>query len=332
MKVTPNKSLNRTIMAKIYSSITDTIGNTPLVRLNKLTAGLEAEIYLKCEFFNPLSSVKDRIGKAMIEAAERDGILKPDSIVIEPTSGNTGIALAFICAAKGYRLILTMPETMSVERRVLLNMLGAELVLTPGPKGMPGAIARAKELVEENGDKAFLPQQFENPANPEVHRQTTAEEIWEATEGNIDAFVAGVGTGGTITGVSEVIKSRNKSMLSIAVEPTNSPVISGGKPGPHKIQGIGAGFIPVNCNKDIIDDVITVDNDIAFETAQNCAIQEGISVGISSGANIAAAIELAKRPEMAGKRIVTIAASCGERYISTPLGERAREAVAGASA
>lgn len=318
-------------MAKAYSSILDTVGNTPLVRLNKLTVGLEAEIYLKCEFFNPLNSVKDRIGKAMIEAAEASGKLKPDSIVIEPTSGNTGIALAFVCAAKGYRLILTMPETMSVERRVLLNMLGAELVLTPGPKGMPGAIARAQELAEELGEKAFIPQQFENPANPEIHRRTTAEEIWDATEGKIDAFVAGVGTGGTITGVSEVIKSR-RDMLTVAVEPTNSPVISGGKPGPHKIQGIGAGFIPVNCNKSIIDDVITVENEAAFEYAQNCALQEGISVGISTGANIAAAIELAKRPEMAGKKIVTVAASCGERYISTPLGERARQAVSGISA
>ncbi|MCH6257949.1 cysteine synthase A [Puniceicoccaceae bacterium K14] len=318
-------------MAKAFSSILDTIGNTPLVRLNKLTEGLEAEVFLKCEFFNPLNSVKDRIGRAMIEAAEAAGKLKPDSIVIEPTSGNTGIALAFVCAAKGYRLILTMPETMSVERRVLLNMLGAELVLTPGPKGMPGAIARAQELAEEYGEKAFIPQQFENPANPEVHRRTTAEEIWEATEGTIDAFVAGVGTGGTITGVSEVIKSR-KELLTVAVEPTNSPVISGGQPGPHKIQGIGAGFIPGNCNKDIIDDVITIENEVAFSTAQDCATREGISVGISSGANIAAAIELAKRPEMAGKKIVTIAASCGERYISTPLGERARQEVAGATA
>lgn len=318
-------------MAKAFSSILDTVGNTPLVRLNKLTAGLDAEVYLKCEFFNPLNSVKDRIGKAMIEAAEQSGKLKPDSIVIEPTSGNTGIALAFVCAAKGYRLILTMPETMSVERRVLLNMLGAELVLTPGPKGMPGAIARAKELAEEHGEKAYIPQQFENPANPEVHRRTTAEEIWEATEGTIDAFVAGVGTGGTITGVSEVIKSR-KDLFTVAVEPTNSPILSGGKPGPHKIQGIGAGFVPGNCNQGIIDDVIKIDNEAAFEYAQNCALQEGISVGISSGANIAAAIELAKRPEMAGKKIVTIAASCGERYLSTPLAERARQEVAGASA
>lgn len=318
-------------MAKAFPNITAAIGNTPLIKLNRLTEGLAADVYVKCEFFNPLSSVKDRIGNAMIEAAERDGKLGPDSIIIEPTSGNTGIALAFVAAAKGYKLILTMPETMSMERRVLLKMLGADLVLTPGTKGMPGAIARAQELVEEYGDKAYMPQQFENPANPEVHRKTTAEEIWEATEGKIDAFVAGVGTGGTITGVSEVIKSR-KQMLTVAVEPTNSPVISGGQPGPHKIQGIGAGFIPKNCNKEIIDDVITVTNEDAFQTAQDMALKEGISVGISSGANVWAAIELAKRPEMAGKTIVTIAASSGERYISTPLGEKARAEVATATA
>ncbi len=318
-------------MAKAYPNITATIGNTPLVKLNHLAEGLDAEIYVKCEFFNPLASVKDRIGNAMIEAAEKDGRLKPNSVVVEPTSGNTGIALAFVCAAKGYRLLLTMPETMSMERRVLLNMLGAEIVLTPGPKGMPGAIARAKELMDQHGDKAFMPQQFENAANPEIHRRTTAEEIWEGMEGNIDAFVTGVGTGGTITGVSEVIKSR-REMLTVAVEPSNSPVISGGQPGPHKIQGIGAGFVPKNCNTDIIDDVITVTNEDAFETAQDTALREGISVGISSGATIWAAIELAKRPEMAGKRIVTVAASCGERYISTPLGERARGEVATATA
>lgn len=318
-------------MAKAFPNITAAIGNTPLIKLNRLTEGLAADVYVKCEFFNPLSSVKDRIGNAMIEAAERDGKLGPDSIIIEPTSGNTGIALAFVAAAKGYKLILTMPETMSMERRVLLKMLGADLVLTPGTKGMPGAIARAQELVEEYGEKAYMPQQFENPANPEVHRKTTAEEIWEATEGKIDAFVAGVGTGGTITGVSEVIKSR-KQMLTVAVEPTNSPVISGGQPGPHKIQGIGAGFIPKNCNKEIIDDVITVTNEDAFQTAQDMALKEGISVGISSGANVWAAIELAKRPEMAGKTIVTIAASSGERYISTPLGEKARAEVATATA
>ncbi|MBC2604642.1 cysteine synthase A [Pelagicoccus albus] len=318
-------------MAKSFSDITAAIGNTPLIKLNRLTEGLAADVYVKCEFFNPLSSVKDRIGKAMIEAAEKEGKLGEGSIIIEPTSGNTGIALAFIAAARGYRLILTMPETMSMERRVLLKMLGAELVLTPGPKGMPGAIARATELVEEYGEKAFMPQQFENPANPEVHRQTTAEEIWEATEGKIDAFVAGVGTGGTITGVSEVIKSR-KAITTVAVEPAASPVISGGQPGPHKIQGIGAGFIPKNCNKDIIDDVIKVENDDAFQTAQDMALKEGISCGISSGANVWAALQLAKRPEMAGKMIVTVACSAGERYISTPLGEKARNEAAAATA
>lgn len=318
-------------MSQLFNSITDTIGNTPLVKINNLTADLPAEIYLKCEFFNPLASVKDRIGRAMIESAERDGKLNKESIVIEPTSGNTGIALAFICAAKGYRLILTMPETMSVERRVLLNMLGAEIVLTPGPKGMPGAIAKAGELVEEYGEKAFMPQQFENPANPEVHRQTTAEEIWSATEGTIDAFVSGVGTGGTITGVSEVIKGR-KELFTVAVEPEASPVISGGQPGPHKIQGIGAGFIPKNCNTDIIDDIIKVSNDDAFATAQALSEKDGLLGGISTGANVWAAMQLAKRPEMAGKKIVTIGCSFGERYLSTPLAEKAREAVSNATA
>ena len=318
-------------MSQLFNSITDTIGNTPLVKINNLTADLPAEIYLKCEFFNPLASVKDRIGRAMIEAAERDGKLNKESIVIEPTSGNTGIALAFICAAKGYRLILTMPETMSVERRVLLNMLGAEIVLTPGPKGMPGAIAKAGELVEEYGEKAFMPQQFENPANPEVHRQTTAEEIWSATEGTIDAFVSGVGTGGTITGVSEVIKGR-KELFTVAVEPEASPVISGGQPGPHKIQGIGAGFIPKNCNTDIIDDIIKVSNDDAFATAQALSEKDGLLGGISTGANVWAAMQLAKRSEMAGKKIVTIGCSFGERYLSTPLAEKSREAVANATA
>lgn len=318
-------------MSKLYSSITDTVGNTPLVKINHLAADIDANIFLKCEFFNPLASVKDRIGRAMIEAAERDGKLNPNSVVIEPTSGNTGIALAFVCAAKGYKLILTMPETMSVERRVLLRMLGAEIVLTPGPKGMPGAIARAGELVEEYGENAFMPQQFENPANPEVHRKTTAEEIWAATEGKIDGFVAGVGTGGTITGVSEVIKSR-KDLFTAAVEPEASPVISGGNPGPHKIQGIGAGFIPKNCNTDIIDDVIKVSNENAFATAQALAEKDGILGGISTGANVWAAMELAKRPEMAGKNIVTIGCSFGERYLSTPLAERAREEMMAASA
>ena len=318
-------------MSKLYTSITDTVGSTPLVKINNTTAGLQADIYLKCEFFNPLASVKDRIGRAMIEAAERDGKLNSSSVVIEPTSGNTGIALAFVCAAKGYKLILTMPETMSVERRVLLRMLGAEIVLTPGPKGMPGAIARAGELVEEYGENAYMPQQFENPANPEVHRQTTAEEIWAATNGKIDAFVSGVGTGGTITGVSEVIKSR-KDLLTVAVEPEASPVISGGQPGPHKIQGIGAGFIPKNCNVDIIDDIIKVSNEDAFQTAQTLAEKDGILGGISTGANVWASMQLAKRPEMAGKSIVTIGCSFGERYLSTPLAEKAREEMMGASA
>ena len=317
--------------SKAYNSIIETVGDTPLVKINNTTAGIDATIYLKCEFFNPLASVKDRIGRSMIEAAERDGKLNAKSIVIEPTSGNTGIALAFICAAKGYKLILTMPETMSVERRVLLRMLGAEIVLTPGPKGMGGAIARAGELVEEYGENAFMPQQFENPANPEAHRQTTAEEIWSAIDGNIDAFVAGVGTGGTITGVSEVIKSR-KDLFTVAVEPEASPVLSGGQPGPHKIQGIGAGFIPKNCNVDIIDDIIKVSNEDAFATAQALAEKDGILGGISTGANVWAAMELAKRPEMAGKTIVTIGCSFGERYLSTPLAEKAREEMLGASA
>ena len=311
-------------MSKIHNSIVETVGNTPLVKINQLTKDLPADIYLKCEFFNPLASVKDRIGRAMIEAAEAAGRLSADSVIVEPTSGNTGIALAFVCAAKGYKLVLTMPETMSLERRVLLRMLGAQNVLTPGPKGMPGAIARATELVAEYGDKGFMPQQFENPANPEVHRLTTAEEIWLATEGKIDAFVSGVGTGGTITGVSEVIKSR-RELFTVAVEPENSPVISGGQPGPHKIQGIGAGFIPNNCNTDIIDDIIKVSNEDAFATAQALSERDGLLGGISTGANVWAAMQLAKRPEMAGKKIVTIGCSFGERYLSTPLAEKARE-------
>ena len=318
-------------MSKIYNSIVDTVGNTPLVKINQITEGLSADIYLKCEFFNPLASVKDRIGRAMIEAAEAAGRLSADSVVVEPTSGNTGIALAFVCAAKGYKLVLTMPETMSLERRVLLRMLGAEIVLTPGPKGMPGAIAKASELVAEYGDKGYMPQQFENPANPEVHRLTTAEEIWSATEGTIDAFVSGVGTGGTITGVSEVIKSR-RELFTVAVEPENSPVISGGQPGPHKIQGIGAGFIPKNCNTDIIDDIIKVSNEDAFATAQALSEKDGLLGGISTGANVWAAMQLAKRPEMAGKKIVTIGCSFGERYLSTPLAEKAREEMMGATA
>lgn len=315
-------------MSLLAHDVTQTIGNTPLVKLNRIAADIPANIYVKCEFFNPLSSVKDRIGYSMIKAREDAGKLNKNSVIIEPTSGNTGIALAFIAAARGYRLILTMPETMSIERRVLLRMLGAELVLTPGPKGMGGAIARAKELLEEEGDNAWMPQQFENPANPEIHRRTTAEEIWNATEGKIDVFVAGVGTGGTITGVSEVIKSR-KQLFTVAVEPTGSPVISGGQPGPHKIQGIGAGFIPINCNTSIIDDVVQVSNEDSFETARQMALQEGLLVGISSGATIWSAMEVGKRPEMAGKNIVVIAASSGERYLSTPLAEKAREEVTG---
>lgn len=310
----------------LVNSITQTIGNTPLVRLNNITKGLNAEVYVKLEFFNPLSSVKDRIGLAMIEAAEREGKLKPGGIVIEPTSGNTGIALAFVTAAKGYRCVLTMPETMSIERRVLLRLLGAEVVLTPGPKGMNGAIARAHELAAEHGANAFVPQQFENAANPEIHRKTTAEEIWRDTEGNIDVFVAGVGTGGTLTGVAEVIKSR-RALHAVAVEPEASAVIAGGQPGPHKIQGLGAGFIPKNLNTAIVDEVIKVSNEDAFETARLVASKEGIPVGISSGANIFAALQLAARPEYAGKRIVTVAPSSTERYISTALAEKARQEV-----
>ena len=312
-------------MNMLAKNVIETIGRTPLIKLNAAAEGCVADIYLKCEWFNPLASVKDRIGKSMIEAAEAEGKLKPGGMVIEPTSGNTGIALAFVCRAKGYRCILTMPETMSMERRVLLSLLGAELILTPGPKGMPGAIAKAKELLEEHGGEAFGPGQFDNPANPEVHRKTTAEEIWEATGGKIDIFIAGVGTGGTITGVSEVIKSRKPGLKSIAVEPAASPVISGGKPGPHKIQGIGAGFIPKNCNVDIIDEVVTVTNEDAFDTARAVSLSDGLAVGISSGANIWAALQVAKRPENKGKMIVTVGCSPSERYLSTPLAEAARE-------
>ena len=310
----------------IFNDIVATVGNTPLIKLNRIATGLPANIFVKAEFFNPLASVKDRIGRAMIEAGERDGRIKQGTVIVEPTSGNTGIALAFVCAARGYKLILTMPETMSIERRVLLRMLGAEIVLTPGAEGMKGAIARANDILAQQGDRGFMPQQFENPANPEIHRRTTAEEIWAATKGNIDAFVAGVGTGGTITGVSEVIKSR-KALRTFAVEPSASPVLSGGKPGPHKIQGIGAGFIPKNCNVKIIDEVIQVSNDDAFETARRLALQDGILGGISTGANVWAAIQVAKRPEFAGKNIVTVGCSFGERYISTALAEKARQEV-----
>ncbi len=310
----------------IANSLIDTVGNTPLIKLTKITEGLDAEICVKGEFFNPLFSVKDRIGKAMIETAERDGSLKPGGVIIEPTSGNTGIALAFVARAKGYRCILTMPETMSVERRILLHMLGAELVLTPGPKGMGGAIAKAKQIADEYGEGGFQPQQFNNPANPQVHRETTAEEIWSDTDGEIAAFVAGVGTGGTITGVGEVLKQRTDIKV-FAVEPSASPVISGGSPGPHKIQGIGAGFIPGNLNVDIIDEVIQVSNEDAFATAQQLASLEGLPAGISTGANVFAAMQIAKRPEFAGKRIVTIGCSSTERYFSTPLAEAARDFV-----
>jgi len=313
----------------LNQDVTGSIGRTPLIKLNKVTAGCNAEVYLKGEFFNPLASVKDRIGVSMIEAAERDGKLTPDSVVVEPTSGNTGIALAFVCAAKGYKCLLTMPETMSKERRVLLRLLGADIVLTPGAKGMPGAIAKANSLLEDYGEKGFMPQQFENPANPEIHRQTTAEEIWSDVEGDIAAFVAGVGTGGTITGVSEVIKQRNPDLLSVAVEPEESPVITQTlageevKPGPHKIQGIGAGFVPKNLNLDIVDEVQRVNSDDAFTMARRLGIEEGILGGISTGASVTAALRIGNRPEMAGKRIVVIGASCGERYLTTPLAAEA---------
>jgi cysteine synthase len=327
-------------MGRIYNNIVETVGRTPLVKLNKVTAGLHATILLKCEFFNPLSSVKDRIGMSMIEDAEKRGILKKDTVIIEPTSGNTGIALAFVAAAKGYHLILTMPETMSVERRTLLAMLGAKLVLTPGAEGMKGAIAKAEQLARETPN-AWIPQQFNNPANVEIHKQTTAVELWEDTDGKIDIFVAAVGTGGTITGCVEVIKPKKPSFQAIAVEPKDSPVISQTlagqpiKPGPHKIQGTGAGFVPQNLHlkdangKPLITECVQVSNDDAFTMARRLAKEEGILCGISSGANVVAAIEVAKRPENKGKLIVTIAPSTGERYLSTPLAAEARAAVGG---
>jgi cysteine synthase A len=298
----------------------ETIGNTPLVRLNRISQGLYASIIAKLEFFNPMSSVKDRIGYAMIEAAEREGKLKPGMTIVEPTSGNTGIALAFVAAAKGYKIILTMPETMSLERQKLLKAFGAELILTPGSEGMKGAIRAAEELVAQNKDY-YMPQQFKNPANPEIHRKTTAVEIWEDTDGKVDILVAGVGTGGTITGVAEVIKPLKPSFRAVAVEPADSPVLSGGKPGPHKLQGIGAGFIPDVLNKNIIDEIITVSDKDAGITARRVAKEEGILCGISSGAAIWAAIQVASRPENKDKMIVVIVPSCGERYLSTWLFE-----------
>lgn len=305
---------------RVYGSITETIGNTPLVRLNRLPKehGIDAEILLKLEFFNPIASVKDRIGVNMIDALEASGKLQPGGTLVEPTSGNTGIALAFTAAARGYRLILVMPETMSLERRKMLAFLGAELALTPGAQGMKGAIAKAEELLKEIPG-SVMPQQFSNPANPEIHRKTTAEEIWSDTGGQLDAFVAGVGTGGTVTGVGEVLKPRLPNLKVFAVEPEDSPVISGGQPGPHKIQGIGAGFIPDNLHTAILDGVLKVSNQTAFETSRALARLEGIPGGISTGGNVAAALELAKRPEFQGKRIVTIACSFAERYISSAL-------------
>jgi cysteine synthase A len=303
---------------KYYASIGSTIGSTPLVRLNHMAAGLPAEVFGKLEFFNPLGSVKDRIAASMIAAAELEGKITPETLIIEPTSGNTGIALAFICAAKNYRLCLTMPETMSVERRKLLTHLGAELVLTPGPQGMQGAIDKAREILASK-KKAYMPDQFVNPANPRAHRETTAEEIWQDTEGRADILVAGVGTGGTITGISQVIKARKPAFRTVAVEPADSPVLSGGKKGPHKIQGIGAGFVPEVLDRSVIDEIVTVSNEAAFETARDLARKEGILCGISSGAATWAALQVARRPESAGKLIVVILASTGERYISTEL-------------
>ncbi|MDQ6975637.1 MAG: cysteine synthase A [Mariprofundaceae bacterium] len=302
----------------IYMDIAEAIGNTPLVRLNRVVSPGMAEIVAKLEFFNPLNSVKDRIGRAMIDAAERDGLLIAGGVIVEPTSGNTGISLAFIARVRGYRCILTMPESMSLERRKLLKLLGAELVLTPAEQGMKGAIAKAIELVSSI-EGAFLPQQFENPANPDIHRRTTAEEIWRDTDGKVDALVAGVGTGGTITGVAEVLKERNPMFKAFAVEPTDSPIISGGQPGPHKIQGIGAGFIPKNLNMAIVDGVEQVTNDEAFAMAHRLANDEGIPAGISSGAAVQAALRVASRPDMAGKRIVVVLPSMAERYMSTDL-------------
>lgn len=304
----------------IADNMTELVGHTPLVRLTKLSEGLDATLVAKLEFNNPCASVKDRIAKNMIEEALSDGRINQETVLVEPTSGNTGIGLAFVCAVKGLRLILTMPESMSIERRKLLKGFGAELVLTPAAEGMKGAIAKAKEIVSQH-DNSFMPMQFENEANPAIHRKTTAEEIWEDTDGQVDIFVAGVGTGGTITGVAEVLKDRKSGVKAIAVEPSASPVLSGGDPGPHMIQGIGAGFVPDALNVDVIDEVVQMDNEVAIETAKKMIQQEGILCGISSGANCAAALELAKRPENKGKMIVFIVCDTGERYLSTPLFE-----------
>lgn len=303
-------------MPKIYNDITKTVGLTPLVKINRLSVGLKATILAKLEYFNPLSSIKDRIGVSMIEAAERNGDLTKDSVIIEPTSGNTGIALAFVCAAKGYRLILTMPDTMSIERRQLLKILGAEVVLTDGAKGMRGAVEKAEELVKTLSN-AFMPQQFNNPANPEIHRKTTAEEIWKDTDGKVDIFIAGIGTGGTISGVGEVLKKRKPSVKVIGLEPTDSPILSGGKPGAHKIQGIGAGFVPEVLNRDIVDEIMQVSHLDAGKICLRLAKEEGIFAGISSGAAMWAAMEIAARKESEGKMIVVILPDTGERYLST---------------
>src|SRR5512136_122739 len=306
-------------MGRIYEDLTKTVGNTPLVKLNRVAKGLDATVLVKLESFNPLSSVKDRIGVSMIEAAEKAGHIKENTIILEPTSGNTGIALAFVSAAKGYKLVLVMPETMSIERRKLLKALGADLVLTPGSQGMKGAVSTAEEMLAKDPRYYYIPQQFRNPSNPEIHRKTTAEEIWRDTDGNVDFVIAGVGTGGTITGISDVIKSRRPSFKAIAVEPAASPVLSGGKPGPHKIQGIGAGFVPDVLNTKIYDEVIRVKNHDALDTARRMAREEGLLVGISSGAATWAALQVARRPENTGKLLVVIIPSFGERYLSTAL-------------
>ena len=303
---------------RIADDVTQLIGNTPLVRLRRVTDDAAAQVVGKLEFFNPANSVKDRIGVAMIDAAERAGEIRQDTIILEPTSGNTGIALAMVCAARGYKCVLTMPETMSKERRQLLRALGADLILTPGPEGMPGAIARAEELAKTD-ERYFVPQQFDNPANPAIHRATTAEEVWQDTDGAVDVFVAGVGTGGTITGVGEVLKERKPSVRVVAVEPAASPVLSGGQKGPHPIQGIGAGFVPSVLDVGIIDEILTVENDAAIDMARRMAREEGLLVGISSGAAVSAAVTLAHRPENAGQLIVVVVPDFGERYLSTPL-------------